>query len=180
MKGLWYTLCIFVKVSDAKMRQGMFQRALVIFENERLCAEALSYSRELALRMDAEVTFLMLVEMSFVDRSFLGRERDALNRLEERAGKKLGDLSSEFIKRGISVRVALRVGDPAQEFLKFLAERAPCLAVIWGSDEYLAEGFQLRRWHWIGRVFSALECPLLSVSSREKTGFLGNQKSQKD
>ena len=103
----------------------MFQRTLVVFENERVCAEASSYSRELALRMDAEVTFLMLVEMAFVERSFLGRKRDALIRLEERTGKSLGALSSEFLKHGIPVSAALRVGDPAQEFLKFLAERAP-------------------------------------------------------
>jgi hypothetical protein len=151
------------------MERAMFQRTLVVFENERVCAEALSYSRELALRMDAEVTFLMLVEMAFVERSFLGRKRDALIRLEERTGRSLGTVSSEFLKQGIPVSAALRVGDPAQEFLKFLAERAPFQAVIWGSDAYVPENLQLKRGHWLAKVLSALECPLVSVSSREKT-----------
>lgn len=166
----------------AKERRGraMFQRTLVVFENERVCAEALSYSRELALRMDAEVTFLMLVEMAFVERSFLGRKRDALNRLEERTGKSLGALSSEFLKQGIPVSAALRVGDPAQEFLKFLAERAPFQAVIWGSDEYLPENFQLKRGHWLAKVLGALECPMLSVTSREKANPIENRNALKE
>jgi len=145
---------------------AMFQRILVIFENEKICPQAISYCRELALRMDSEVALLMLVEMAFLDRSFLGSKRMAMTLLEKRSGEMLGGISSDFLKEGISVRVALRVGDAAQELLKFLAERPPFQAVIWGSSEDLPYGGQLRRTHWLGKVADTLECPLLAVISR--------------
>lgn len=148
----------------------MFHRILVIFENEKIFPQALSYSRELALRMDAEVTLLMLIEMAFSDRSYLGSKRSAMRELEERMSRVLGELSTDFVREGISIRAAIRVGDAAQELLKFLAERRPFQAVIWGSSEDLPEGGRLRRSHWMGKAAGTLECPLLAVSTREKSG----------
>jgi hypothetical protein len=148
------------------MMSPMFQRILVIFENEKICPQAISYCRELALRMDSEVALLMLVQMAFLDRSFLGSKRRAMTLLEKRSGEMLGGISSELLKEGISVRVALRVGDAAQELLKFLAERPPFQAVIWGSSEDLPYGGQLRRTHWLSKVADTIECPLLAVISR--------------
>lgn len=146
----------------------MFQRILVIFENEKICDQALTYSCELARRMDSEVTFLMLMEMIFPDRAFLDSKRKAMQRLETRIGKILGDLSSEFLKEGIPVSVALRVGDAAQELLKFMAERPPFQAVIWASSEDMPDIGLSRKSHWIGKVADSLECPLLAVSSQSK------------
>lgn len=146
----------------------MFQRILVIFENEKICSQALSYSRELALRMDSEVSLLMLVEMTFLNRTYLGSKRNAIRGLETRMGELLGNLSSEFLREGISVSAALRVGDAAQELFKFLAERPPFQAVIWGSSEDLPDGGQSRRTHWMGKVAPSLECPLLGVTSKAK------------
>ena len=144
----------------------MFQRILVIFENEKVCGQALSYSRELALRMDSEVALLMLVEMTFLDRAFLGSKRNAIRGLESRMGEILANLSSEFLKEGIPVSAALRVGDAAQELFKFLAERPPFQAVIWGSSEDLPHGGHSRRNHWMAKVAPSLECPLLGVTSK--------------
>jgi nucleotide-binding universal stress UspA family protein len=146
----------------------MFQRILVIFENEKICGQALSYSRELALRMDSEVALVMLVEMTFLDRAFLGSKRNAIRGLESRMREILANLSSEFLREGISVSAALRVGDAAQELLKFLAERPPFQAVIWGSSEDLPDGGQSRRTHWMAKVAPSLECPLLGVTSKVK------------
>ena len=150
----------------------MFKRVLVVFENEKVCREAVRYARELALRMDSEVTFLMLVEISFPDRSFLGSQRNVLHSLEDRVGKMLSNFSSEFFKDGIETSIALRVGNPTQEFLKFLAEREPFQAVIWGSGEELPENCQLPKNHWLAKVITTLECPLLTVSSKgtKRTG----------
>jgi nucleotide-binding universal stress UspA family protein len=150
----------------------MFQRILVIFENEKVCDQALTYSFELARRMDSEVTFLMLMEMTFPDRAFLNSKRRAIQRLESRIGKILGDLSSEFLKEGVSVSAALRVGDAAQELLKFMAERPPFHAVIWGSSEDMPDMGISRRSHWIRKIADSLECPLLAVSSQTRSGDL--------
>ena len=72
----------------------MFERILVVFENEKVCNDSLTYARELALRMDSDVALLMLVEMAFLDRSYLGSKRSAISELEERMGKKLSYLTS--------------------------------------------------------------------------------------
>jgi nucleotide-binding universal stress UspA family protein len=146
----------------------MFQRILVVFENEEIFDEAVTYTRELALRMDSEVTLLMLVEMAFLDRSFLGSKRNSIMRLEERMGKIVTSLSGQFAKEGIFVSAALRVGDPAEELLKFLAGKPPFQALIWGSGRDLPESGQFRRGHWVGKVAGTLECPLLTVSNREQ------------
>ena len=144
----------------------MFQRILVIFENEKVCDQAFTYSCELARRMDSEVTLLMLMEMTFQDRAFLNSKRKAIKRLESRIGKTLGSLSSEFLKEGISVSAALRVGEASQELLKFMAERPPFQAVIWGSSGEMPDIGPSRRAHWLGKVADSLECPLLAVSSQ--------------
>lgn len=145
----------------------MFQRILVVFENEKVCADSLTYARELAVRMDSEVTLLMLVEMAFMDRSYLGHKRNAIRHIEKRMGEMLSHLTAGFFKEGIAVSAALRVGKPAEELIKFLAGKPPFQALIWGSSVSLPESGQFPKGHWIRKVASTLECPLLSVSSRE-------------
>jgi len=164
--GLWHRFC---ETSEKAKDEGktMFQRILVVFENEKVCNSSLTYARELALRMDSDVTLLMLVEMAFLDRSYLGSKRNAISRIEQRMGKILSDLTTRFLKEGIAVSAALRVGNPAEELLKFLAGTPPFQALIWGSSESLPEGGQFPKGHWIKKVASTLECPLLTLSSRE-------------
>lgn len=146
----------------------MFKRVLVVLENERVCRKAVDYARELAQRMDAEVTLLMLAEMAFLDTTWLGSRRSAISELDERAGKLLSDLSAEFLRSGVATSAALRVGDPGPELLKFLAERPPFQVAIWGSGEDL--GPCGRRTHWLAKAACSLECPLWTVGSRRDDG----------
>jgi len=146
----------------------MFQRILVVFENEKVCNDSLTYTRELALRMDSDITLLMLVEMAFMDRSYLGSKRSAITHIEERMRKLLSKITGRFLKEGIVISTALRIGHPAEEFLKFLAEKPPFQALIWGSSVNLPESGRFPRSHWIRKVAGNLECPLLTVSSKEQ------------
>lgn len=145
----------------------MLRRALVVFENEKVSTEALVYARELALRMDCEVTLLMLVDMAFQDRLNLAPKRTAIVEIEQRMGKVLSECSAEFLKKGIVISAALRMGVPGQELLKFLAERPPFQVVIWGGREDVSEGGPMLRNHWISKVAGKLECPLITVTNRE-------------
>jgi hypothetical protein len=148
----------------------MFHRILVLFENEKVCSSALTFARELALRMDSQVTFLMLVDMPFQGTSFLGSKRNAYIHLEKRMAEKLSRFSSDFLKVGIEASVAFRVGAPDQEMLKFLAGRPAFQAIVWGSNEALPDKGNFRRDHWVNKIAKTLECPLLSVSSKTSTG----------
>ena len=154
----------------------MFKRILVVFENERICDQALSYSRELALRMDSEVTLLMLVEMAFINHSLLGSKRKAIGEIETRLGVVMSEVSAEFIKKRIAVSIAIRVGDPPQELLKFLAERLPFQAVIWGSNEDMPGSDASAQHHWIKHISGTLECPLFTVSSKNQPKRRGEVK----
>ncbi|RJQ70179.1 MAG: universal stress protein [Desulfobacteraceae bacterium] len=139
----------------------MFRNILILFENHQVCSEALTYGREFAARMDARVTFLMLKHMRFAGRTLLVSKRSALSRSEDKAAQILSQAAEPFIQHGLEVSSAFRVGEPAQELLKFLADRQPFQAIIWGSAMDLpAKG------HWIGRVSIHMECPLLTVSKK--------------
>lgn len=144
----------------------MLQRIMVILENEQVHTEAVHYARELAQRMDAEVAFLMLVEMDHLERRRLGSVRSAIRELDRRTGELLARFSEDFLRKGIASSAALRVGDPAQELFKFMAERPPFQVIIWGSSEDLPSG--RRRGHWLAQVAPGLECPLWTVKSRRE------------
>ncbi len=142
----------------------MFQDILIVFDGLTVSPETLSYARELALRMDARVTFLMLAQMRFMERTVLESKRSTLSRMEDQAAQLLTRAAEPFIQQGLEVRSAFRVGDPAQEMLKFLADRPPFQVVVWGSSMDLPP-----KGHWIGRVSGHMECPLITVSKKEKS-----------
>ena len=142
----------------------MFRDILIIFDGQKICPEALTYTKELSVRMDARVSFLMLINMSFLGRFFLDAKRSALNRIEDRAAHLLSETVEAFIQQGIEIRSAFRVGEPAQELLKFLAVHAPFQAIIWGSTPELPG-----KGHWIARASVSMECPLISVSKKGRT-----------
>jgi hypothetical protein len=144
----------------------MNQEVLIIFENEAVFSGALTYAREFASRTDAKVTFLMLVAMSFSSLGFLGTKRKALQKIEARTGRLLAQLTENFIQKGIETSAVLRIGDPSQELLKFLADRPSFQAIIWGSGQDLPFGGRKKGNHWICRLVGNLECPLLTVSRR--------------
>ncbi len=142
----------------------MFHNILVVFENEKICSNAVMYAQELAIRMDAEVTLLMLIEMTFFDNSFIASKRDAVMHIEERIGEKLRDLFALFMKHGVSVRATLKVGNPLEELVKFLAEKQPFQIIIWGSSENLPVKDHTAQKHWVQKVINILECPLFTVN----------------
>lgn len=143
----------------------MLRDILILFDNQKICTEALTYAREFALRMDARVTFLMLAAMNFSGSVPIGSKRTALSRMENNAACVLTHCSQPFIQQGIEVASVFRVGDPAQELLKFLADRPPFQSIIWGSDMDLPG-----KGHWIAKVFTTMECPLLAVRKKCATG----------
>ena len=93
---------------------------LIIFENEKIFSGALTYAREYAIRTEARVSFLMLVTMSFSIHDSMGARRNAIQKIEAKAGKLLAELTEKFIQKGLNTSSALRIGDPAQELLKFI------------------------------------------------------------
>jgi len=150
----------------------MARNILLVFENEEILPEALIYAREFAMRIDAKVTLLMIEPMSFAGRTVIGPKRNTIRNIETRVGKLLSDCLQTFIHEGIEVNSALKIGDPAQELMKFLADRPPFQSIVWGSGRELPDKGKGTKRHWMSRVVGSLECPLLTVSKRE--GRWGN------
>lgn len=144
----------------------MNHELLIIFENDQVFPGALTYAREYALRTDARVTFLMLVAMSFSSLDVLGAKRNALQKIEAKTGKLLAELTETFIQKGLETSSALRIGDPSQELLKFLADRPSFQAVVWGSGEDLPFAGRRTGKHWLCSLSENLECPLLTLTTR--------------
>jgi len=144
----------------------MKHELLIIFENEQVFSGALTYAREYAARTDARVTFLVLVAMSFSSFDFLGVKRKKLQEIETKTEKLLVQLTDVFIQKGIETSTALRIGDPSQELLKFLADRPSFQAIIWGSGQDLPFGGRVKKKHWLYHISGHLECPLLTVTRR--------------
>ncbi|ACN13825.1 hypothetical protein HRM2_07110 [Desulforapulum autotrophicum HRM2] len=145
----------------------MFRQILLVFENEKILSEALVYARRFAKRIDSTVTLLIIVPMSFAGRTAITPKRNTIRNIELRMGKRLSESLQPFIQEGIEVNSALRIGNPAQEMLKFLADRPPFQSIIWGSGHDLPDKGRGSRRHWISQVMGSLECPLLTVSRKE-------------
>ncbi len=146
----------------------MFRNILLVFENEEIFPEALIYVREFAMRIDAKVTLLMIVPMSFAGRTVIGPKRNTIRNIETRVEKLLSDCSRTFIPKGIEVNSVLKIGDPAQELMKFLADQSPFQSIVWGSGRDLPDKDRKGHRHWLSKVVGSLECSLLTVSKREK------------
>lgn len=129
---------------------------LVVMENEIVCDQALDFAAELAQRLKVEADLLMIVEPTRVTGDRPERER--------RAKQALDRLASRFVERGVAAQATLRLGQPRRELLRFLAQRPPFQALIWGSGQELAGG---RRGHWLEKTAGLLECPLWTVASRD-------------
>jgi hypothetical protein len=144
----------------------MPHRHLVVFEDERVCRDAVTFAREYCLRMGSGVALLMLVALRSSDAASLGNARNVLHTARQGAGKLLDAISEEFTSHQIAVSTTLRVGDPRRELIKFLAERPPFSVVIWGSDESLPGRDQRGHVHWMEKAAETLECPLYAVSHK--------------
>ncbi|MCF6247503.1 MAG: universal stress protein [Desulfobacula sp.] len=146
----------------------MMNEVLLVLENEQVYPGALIYAGEYARRTDAKVTFLMLVAMSFSTPDAIGVKRNTLHKIETRVGKLLAELTETFIQKGLEVSSALKIGDPSQELLKFLADRPSFQAIVWGSGQDFASTGKIKGKHWLQNLSGNLECPLLTVSRRAK------------
>jgi len=137
-------------------------------KTKQFSPKRLVYAKEFARRLDARVTLLMIIPMLFAGRTVLGPQRNTIRNIEIRAGKILSDCFQTFIQEGIEVNSALKIGDPAQELIKFLADRPPFQSIIWGSGKDLPDRGRSTQRHWLSKVTGSLECPLLTVSKRQE------------
>lgn len=58
----------------------------------------------------------------------------------------------------VPVRVAVRIGDPRSELVKYLAENNRVQTIVWGGNPNVIS----RKNHWLVQMKDALECPVVT------------------
>ncbi len=143
---------------------------LILLDDIRATEEILVYARGLAGRMDADIHFLMLLRpdlqagnsdgntasMATTIDSLVERGESALSRYVENI--KLAKPEMEAVQGTVSV------GDPASEFLKFLAANPVPHCVVWGGDRSIFVSGRLKKHsgHWLARVEDSIPCPVVA------------------
>jgi len=132
------------------------KRILVIFEGLNPRPEAVQYSLALAQRIDAKITFLVLLPNESAG-------DDPIARGEEVLRKEADSIAAA----GVEAEFQIRIGDPRSEFYKFMASRPSFHTAIWGGDEKVLEhGGARMSDHWVSAVGNELYCPLVAPRKR--------------
>lgn len=125
--------------------------------------EAIKYAIGLAGRLDAFVVLLFV----------LSRDEGASSpeaRAEyETAGQSAKAFHERIERAGLSVESEIRLGEPASEFLKFLAGVGMFQAIVWGGgEEVIGRSGRPARSHWLEKVRGLLECPVVAPSKKRE------------
>jgi len=125
---------------------------MLVSEDGAIRPESVAYSVELARRLGASVSILMLIAVS-----------DAAGGEGERTLREAAEtIAAQGIRLGSS---EIRRGDKASEFLKHLAVSASPSTIVWGSDrEVLTDRRFKRSGHWLAKVAGQIHCPIVAPS----------------
>jgi len=147
--------------------RGMDRKILVITDGLALKEEAFKYAEGLAKRIDALVVILMLLEPGEGDGRLRGDME--LAGAQSQAIESLMEYVNELERAGVEAEPWLRIGDPASEFLKFLAGVGRFQAIIWGGNgAVIQEKSRGKQSHWLFKVKDHLDCPLLAPERKDK------------
>jgi len=122
---------------------------MVLFEDDKIRKETISYAVELARRLESGICVLMLMADGKIE-SKRGIERNLHTVLET------------IKKHGIATKGEIRCGDKTSEFLKFLALNHRLSAIVWGSNDNVITKHGGKSGHWLTRAARHLECSIVS------------------
>jgi len=134
----------------------MKPQIMVLFDAASMRRESLKYSIELAKRMNATLTLLVILPFEV--------SRNTSNDIEPMI--KRGVQAEELLKKhtepiknmGLSVETAVRIGNPRSELVKYIAEAGRFEIIVWGARPDLMK----KKDHWLVRMKDTLECPVIT------------------
>lgn len=158
----WQAFCS----NDAEKRQigAVMQRnILLLFDNIDIREEAVNYAIALAGRMKACITILLLLRLDFESERINGSDLKDIQELSDAGDRAVSQWLEKMSSEGTEGVGIVRVGEPASELLKFLAEGMEFDTVIWGGDRAIVGGRRLRLGeHWMTRIMDKLGCPMVA------------------
>ena len=134
------------------------RRILLLLDSLEIRKEVLSYSVDLARRLEAALYVLFL----------LYSKQKGQKASDHEAKQALESLCTQEKCTQIEVYGTVRQGDPVSELLKYLAESRPFQAIIWGGNEQLLGNRSTPvKTHWLEQIRKKLECPLVVPSQKD-------------
>ena len=141
---------------------------MVICEPLSLREEAVQYSIELAKRMETGLVFLMILPLTKSE--FTTRVPNAPllenDELEDQIKRELTTAMDQAQKAGLKAEAVVKMGEPASELMKFLAQQGSFQAIVWGGKDIPRHKKSLHKDHWLAKIQEELECPLLIPAGR--------------
>ena len=134
----------------------MRPQIMVLFDSASIRSESIRYSIELAKRLDATLTLLVILPFE-VNPTFSGGIEPMIKRGAE-AEKSLKKHIEPIKNAGLSVETAVRIGNPKSELLKYVAESGRFEIIIWGATPDLMK----KKDHWLVQMKNTLECPVIT------------------
>jgi len=149
----------------------MRPQIMALFDSASMRRESLKYSIELAKRMNATLTLLVILPFEV--------SRNTSNDIEPMI--KRGVQAEELLKKhvepikntGLSVETAVRIGNPRSELVKYIAEAGRFEIIVWGAKPDLMK----KKDHWLVRMKDTLECPVITpfIKNDANTKYAGAQ-----
>jgi len=133
---------------------------LVLFDSASIRNESLQYSLELAKRMNSSLMLLVILSVEGWKNTTSGigpmLKQDA--HVREILGEHIKTMKNETV----SVEVAVKMGNPKSELVKYLAETGRVETIVWGGIPDLMN----RKDHWLVQMKDILECPVVTPYKR--------------
>lgn len=115
------------------------------------------YAIGLARRIEVPLIILLLLDLDF------DRGEDQIRDAQKRGEKALVPYVRLATEEKITVTAAVKVGSPASELLKFLAEGYSPRSVVWGGDQNILTSKKLKSTdHWMVSIKDKFSCPLVA------------------
>lgn len=110
----------------------MYKRMLVPLDGSELAEVVLPYARELAGRLDLELTLFHVCEPPGFDSQFMCRAylEHAVEIIQKQSGEVQAKTGVPSGKKAAEVRIKVAEGDPAEAILRYAGENATDLIII--------------------------------------------------
>jgi len=129
---------------------------MVLFDSAVIRSESLQYSIELAKRMHANLTLLVILPFEASRDDSAGIE--PMIKRGVQAKESLKKHSEPIKNAGLAVETAVRIGNPRSELVKYIAEAGRFEIIVWGATPDLMK----KKDHWLVQMKGTLECPVVT------------------
>ena len=147
----------------------MVPQIIVLFDSTLIRRESLQYSIELAKRMNANLTLLVILPFEVSTTASKGIVPMIKRAIQ---AKELLKKNIEPIKNAaLSVETAVRIGNPKSELVKYIAEAGRFEIIVWGASPDLMK----KQGHWLVQMKDTLQCPIVTpfIKQQAQTTYAG-------